>query len=86
MQYKAEELPKGAMTRRIYYETARKRYRVRLYLRNKVCWLSYHSSIQTAQTTLVAALDERDKLRKAGPRPPPPPPQNLLELLNTWNP
>ena len=49
------DLPRG-----IYYEAARKRYRVRVYKFSKVTHRSYHRDLPTALLALEAALEHRD--------------------------
>lgn len=60
-------LPKG-----IYYETARRRYRVRLYQCRAVVWHTYHTTLDEAQSALpLAQAAQRAYVKKIRDDAPP---------------
>ena len=65
--------PKG-----IYYDAVKRLYRVRLYLKGKVCWLEYHRTLNDALRSLEKGLAHRARLEREGDALPP---RHVKELL-----
>lgn len=58
-----------ALPRGIWYEEARKRYRVRVYRKNRVIHRSYHQDLDAARRALQQAKQLRASIRAQEARP-----------------
>ena len=69
----------------VWYEPARGRYRVRLYHKGRVVYLSYHTTEEEALEALQEAREKQYVIRANYKEPEPIPPtlENLLNLVKT---
>lgn len=72
----ANELPNG-----LYYEKARRRYRVRLYKNGEVIHRSYHRCYNRAVDTLCKAREAAERFVPTATKPKAPTLDNLLHSL-----
>lgn len=73
----ATVLPRG-----IWFEPERHRFRVRLYRRSHVIWLTYHTSLDEAIETLNSALEAQSAWQPiVEQKKPPLVPQTILDLF-----
>lgn len=72
-----EALPRG-----IWFEPERQRYRVRMYRRSQVVWLSYHFTLEEALNAHVQACAFQQAWRPTTPIVRPPQfPQTVFDLF-----
>ena len=69
-------LPRG-----IWYEESRRRYRVRLYHRQQVIWLTYHVTLDDALSARDQALAFQNTWRPTTPVVRVPYPQKIMDLF-----